>query len=111
MREELAEQAFFYFEVDVGFYQLNDDIAWHRTLHFEICSGLARTVGTNDGDAGNTGRLEAHVEDGRRLTGRVLVRHVRQLHKRLGLRLHPLQRARDRERELHNLICGLNYYL
>merc|ERR1719235_2408334 len=69
--------------------------------------GLARPVCTNDGDAGNTGRLEADVEDGRRLPGRVLVRHVRQLHKRLGLRLHTLQRARDRERELHHIVLEL----
>merc|ERR1719460_916561 len=74
-------------------------------------SGLPSTVRTDDSDAGNTRCLEVNVEDGRRSPGRVLECHFRQLHKRLGLRLHPLQRAGDRERELHHVVLELEVAL
>ena len=79
-------------------------------MQLETFSGLPRTVRTNHGDAGHTGRLQADVEDGRRLAGRVLVGHVRQLHERLGFGLHTLQRAGDREGELQ-LILQLQLWL
>merc|ERR1719460_2529552 len=70
-------------------------------------SGLPSTVRTDDGDTGHTRSREVDVEDGRRRPGRVLKCHVRQLDERLGLRLHPLQRTRDRETELHNVVLEL----